>query len=194
MNAAIDAIAGSLIVILMLPGALFAREKVKPLTVCEILADTKRFGSTPVAVLGRLDCPSSMENACYLIEDRCDRPVVSADHTWPSKIWIEFIRPAAPKSKVEVDQAILSERLSVVRKSTKLGTHRIVLFKGKNGVVVPDRWSDQPDEWTLAYGRILITKALQHYSGAAAALEVNPNDMRHFKDEEYPASKDPVEK
>ena len=78
MNAAIDAIVGNLIVVLILPGALFAQEKVKPLTVCEILADTKRFGSTPVAVLGRLDCPSSIENACYLVEDRCDRPVVLA--------------------------------------------------------------------------------------------------------------------
>ena len=69
-----------------------------------------------------------------------------------------------------------------------------MLFKDKNGVVVPDRWSDQPDEWALAYGRILIRKALQHYSGAAVALEVNPNDMRHLKDEECPASRDAVEK
>jgi hypothetical protein len=55
-----------------------------------------------------------------------------------------------------------------------------------DGVLVPDKWSDQPDEWGMAYGRILVTKALQHYSGAGVALKINPNDLRSIKNDEYP--------
>lgn len=42
------------------------------------------------------------------------------------------------------------------------------------------------DEWGMAYGRILITKALQHYSGAGVALKISRNDLRSIKNDEYP--------
>jgi hypothetical protein len=175
--------AGVAAVVLLVTGA-SGQEPVKPATVCEVLADTKRFQGKPVAVLGRLDCIFTFESACYLVEDRCDRPSVSDDHTWPNKIWLQFIFPATPKSNVQIDAAVLDEKQALVRTSTKLGTHRVMLLKKKDGVLVLDKWSDQPDEWAVVYGRILITKALQHYSGADVALELNPNDLRSFKDDD----------
>ena len=176
----------------MLPGALLGQEKVKPVSVCEVLAYAKRLSTSPVAVLGRLDCPPSLENACWLSEDHCDQPVVYGGRTWPSKIWIEFIQPETPKLKVEIDLAVLREKLSTIRKSTKLGTHQTMLLKNKDGVLVPDKWGDEPDEWAVVYGRISLTKALQHYSGAVVAI--SRNDFQVIKDEDYEQPKSRVEK
>src|SRR5579862_5764358 len=141
----------------VLPVMICGQETVKPVTVCEVLSNPQNFGDKPVAIVGRLDCTFSIENSCYLVEDRCGQPFVSDGKTWPNKIWIEFVFPAAPKSNVEIGPSALSDCISAVRKSTSLGTHRVMLLKSKDGVLVPDRWSDQPDEWGVAYGRILIT-------------------------------------
>jgi hypothetical protein len=184
MNIAVGARARGLIVVAMLPVSLLGQERVKPVTVCEVLANAKRLStSSPVGVLGRLYCPPSLENACWLTEDHCDQPVVYAGRAWPSKIWIEFIQPETVLLKVEVDRAVLREKLSVIRKTTKLGMHQTMLFKSKDGVIVPNGWGDEPDKWAVVYGRISITKALQHYSGAAVAI--SRNDLQVIKDEDY---------
>ncbi len=180
------------VIVTMLLGALLGQERVKPVTVCEVLADTKRLSTSPVAVLGRLYCPPSIENACWLTEDHCDQPVKYAGRTWLSKIWIEFAQPETQKLKVEIDPAVLREKLSVIRKTTRLGIHQTMLFNSKDGVLVPDRWSDEPDEWAVVYGRISISNALRHYSGAAVAI--SRNDFHAIKDEDYGEPKSKVEK
>lgn len=128
----------------VLPVMMFGQENVRPVTVCEVLANPKKFSDKPVAIVGRLDCTFSIKNSCYLVEDLCDQPFVSDGRTWPNKIWIEFVFPAAPKSNAEIKSSALSESISAVRRSTSLGTHRVMLLKNKDGVLVPDRWSDQP--------------------------------------------------
>jgi len=191
MNTAVGARARSLIAVAMLPGALLGQERVRPVTVCEALANAKRLStSSPVGVLGRLYCPPSFENACWLTEDHCDQPVLYAGRTWPSKIWIEFIQPETLQLKI--DPAVLREKLSVIRKTTKLGMHQTMLFKSKDGVIIPNGWCNEPDEWAVVYGRISITKALQHYSGAAVA--VSRSGFQVIKDEDYAEPKSNVEK
>jgi hypothetical protein len=64
------------------------------------------------------------------------------------------------KLKVEIDSAVLREKLSMIRKSTKLGTHQIMRLKNRDGVLVPDRCINEPDEWAVVYGRISITESL----------------------------------
>ena len=192
MNSATSVLFSNLVLVAVLAGVLSGQEKVKPVTVCEVLTDVKRFSTSPVGVLGRLYCPSSLENACWLTEDHCDQPVVYEGREWPSKIWIEFISPETLKLKIEIDPAVLRERLAIIRKSTKLGTHRMMLFREKGAVLVPDKWSDEPDEWAVVYGRISMTAALQHYSGAVVAI--SRNDVRRFKDEDCGQPKANVEK
>ena len=169
----------------VIPTIIFGQENIKSVTVCEVLANPKKISGTPVAIVGRLDCLDLIiEHPCWLVEDNCTRPFISNGFTFPNKIWIEFVFPATPKSNVEINASTLSDNLSVLRKSTKLGTHRVMLLKNKDGVLVFEKWSDQPDEWGVAYGRIVITKGLQHYSGAGVALKINPNDLRSIKNDE----------
>lgn len=171
----------------VIPVMIFGQENIKPVTVCEVLANPGQFSQKPVAIVRRLGCPDVLiEHPCWLEEDNCTRPLVSDGQTWPNKIWIEFVFPASPKSNVEINTAALIDTLSLLRKSTKLGTHRVLVIPKKDGVQDQAKWSDQPDEWGMAYGRIVITKALQHYSGAGIALKINPNDLRSIKNDEYP--------
>lgn len=175
----------------VVPVMMFGQQNITPVTVCRVLADPKKLSRMPVAIVGRLDCPDMvLEHPCWLEEDNCTGPFVSNGRTWPNKIWIEFAFPATPKSNVEIKASSLRDSLSVLRKSTKLGTHRVMWFTNKEGTIVPDKWSDQADEWGIAYGRLVITKALQNYSGAGVALKINPNDLRSIRNEEYPEKGD----
>lgn len=173
----------------LFPDLVFGQEPAKPLTVCEVLANAKTLTGKLVAVMGRLDCPFNLiENPCWLVEDHCAKPAVFRGQVWPNKIWIATANLATSKSSFEVEPAVLRETLAALRKTTSLGTHRIMRLQKKYRVLVPDKRVDVPDEWGLAYGRIVIERGLQHNSGAALALRIDPHDLRNIKDGDEPAA------
>ena len=64
-------------------------KKAKRVTVCEALADPKKFSGKPAAIVGRVDCENSrIDRVCFLAEDHCDQAATTGAYTWPNKVLI----------------------------------------------------------------------------------------------------------
>jgi hypothetical protein len=191
------------VAVAFLPGDLFGQSKsdrrVKLVTVCELLRDLQKYTDKDLAILGRLDCGHSLtDNPCFLTEDRCERPITTEGYVWPNKVaitgWEEGV--AKPPSEVpQIDQPTLIEKLSLVRKNTKLGLHREPQFKTEGRTVRFSHFADTKDEWGIAYGRVFSAKLQNEpcgdeigcggFGGAPVGLIIGTGIL-NFKDEDYP--------
>ena len=174
------------ILALPLPLMTFGQRPVKPITVCEALANYKKLSGKAVAIVGRLDCTDNIiDTHCYLTEDRCPQLFVSNGETWSNRIWVQwkFERPYSEQASVTVDEAALKEKLTAVRASTALGTHKVMQWKKINGVAEPAGWADEPDTWGVGYGRIIKGRPVNFF-GAPVGLLTRSSDIRHVKAEE----------
>ena len=209
------------IAVAAVPGASFAQEttvvlsstmfpagaskKVKPVTVCEALADRKAFNGKPVAIVGRIDCGSSLiDHVCFLAEDRCEQPVTTDGYTWPNKVvivdsWEEGM-PKPPSATPEINRDTLVRKLSLVRQSTALGVHKEPRFKTEGRTITFSHFADVNDEWGVAYGLIFIVPRpgkdkcgteieCGGFGGAPAALITAPGSLRTVKDDEHAGPK-----
>ena len=205
MNIGVLAIAG-LSLALLVPG-MFRRPKsdqqLKPVTVCEVLGNLQKYSDQDLAILGRLDCGSSViDRTCFLVEKQCERPIATETFVWPSKVlivdyWHEGM-PKPPTGNPQIDQPTLTEKLSLIRKSTKLGLHKVALFKTEGRTITFSHFDDVKDEWGVAYGKVFNALKIgwdnscveagcgDGFFGAPAALIINPDSLRRFKDEDYP--------
>jgi hypothetical protein len=106
-------------------------------TVCDILVDAAKYNGRTVAVLGRADCNwNPIDTSCFLAEDQCSRPLVTHHHNWPTKIWVQCVYddepwPQLSREKLVVDEPALTEKLELLRRSTKLGVHKQMVFGAK---------------------------------------------------------------
>lgn len=129
--------------VLAIPGLLtmrsFTQETLRPVPVCEILADLKSFNGKQVAVIGRWT--STMEGL-WLGEDKCNRTLRTNDHLWDSSLWLQHEPSSELRREIALDQNVLKEKLSLVRLRTKL---RPPVAKSI------DQWGDA---WAVVYGRI----------------------------------------
>jgi len=50
---------------------------VKPVTVCEVLADPAAYIGKPIAVLGRFNGGNLIDGCCALVQDRCNQSVIT---------------------------------------------------------------------------------------------------------------------
>jgi hypothetical protein len=66
--------------------ALTGPDGVKPVTVCEVLANPGAYNGKNVALLGRLD--DSLFYGSWLSEENCGSTLTTDGHTWPNKVWI----------------------------------------------------------------------------------------------------------
>jgi hypothetical protein len=100
----------------LLSGLVFGQEAVKPVTVCEVLANAKAFSGKPVAIVGRLECHWSLiDHTCYLAEGRCERPVTTEGYVWPNKILLAGYRQERfCSSTICLDQYISRNRVSIL--------------------------------------------------------------------------------
>jgi hypothetical protein len=169
-------------------------KKEKPVTVCESLADHKKFSGKPIAIVGRIECGASLiDHVCFLVEDRCDQPNRTDGHAWPNKVLIvnywEEGMPKPPSTIPEIDQATLVKKLSLVGKSTVLGLHKEPRFKAEGQTVTFSHLADVKDEWGIAYGLFFTTPKLRKgdcddesgcggFDGAPVALITLPNALR----------------
>jgi hypothetical protein len=177
-------------------------KKEKPVTVCETLADPKKFSGKPVAIVGRIECGASLiDHVCFLAEDRCDQPVTTDGYPWPNKVLIvnywEEGMPKPPSTMPEVDQATLLKKLSIVARNSTLGLHKEPRFKMEGQSITFSHLADVKDEWGIAYGLFFTAPKLQKdgcgdeigcggFDGAPAALITLPNALRPIDTKDAP--------
>jgi hypothetical protein len=145
--------------------------QVKVLTVCEVLGNVTHYADTSVAVVGRMERSVSFtDHYEFLSQDRCEHPVVTHGHVWSDKIRIwtagERGMPKLPSDRPEFEQSVVAQKLLIVRKSTKLGTHQEPQFKADGHSIVYTQDAEVPNEWAIVYGRIVRVAKLNKDCGA----------------------------
>ena len=179
-----------------------ATKLVKPVTVCDVLADLDRFSGRPIAIVGRLDCSWSLtDHTCHLAEHKCERPVATQGFVWPNKIllmedWEEGM-PKPPTENPEIESAALLQKLSLISQTTRLGFHKEPLFRGKDHTIIFTRMAELKDMWSAVFGRLFATPNLKKdgcgdelgcggFDGAPAAIIIKPGSIRTYDDNEVP--------
>jgi hypothetical protein len=176
-------------------------KKQKPVTVCEAIANRKKFSGKPIAIVGRIECGSSLiDHVCFLAEERCQQRFDTDGFTSPNKVLIvnywEEGMPKPPAITPETDGSALLRKLSKVRKTTSLGQHKVQQFKTE-GAQTFSYLADVEvnDEWGIAYGLFFTAKALRNdgctevtgcavFNGAPVALITTPNALHALHTEE----------
>jgi hypothetical protein len=157
--------------LLVLAGIAVGQEKsddrIQLRTVCEVLGDVNRFADTAVAVVGRMERSVSLiDHYEFLSQDRCEHPIITHGHVWSDKIqiWVKWEEgmPKPPSGRPKLQGAVVAAKLSVVRKTTQLGSHQEPRF---NGDVHPST-TTVPNEWAVVYGRIVRSPELAEDCGA----------------------------
>src|SRR3982751_3034688 len=67
------------------------KDALKPMTVCEVLQNPRKFVGQDIAVVGRADS-DELALAGLLTEDHC-QPLRTGAFVWPSRIWIDCCDP-----------------------------------------------------------------------------------------------------
>jgi len=111
------------------------------LTVCEVLGNLPHFANTVVAVLGRLESSVSLtDHDQFLSQDRCDHPVITQGRVWSNKIqlWTGWEKgmPKPPRDRPKLEVSVIASKLSIVRQTTELGSHREPGFKADGRSIV----------------------------------------------------------
>jgi len=129
----------------------------KPVRVCEVLADLSARDGKVVAVLGRF---SFRENGRFLSEDGCERTLAAGDSAWPNALRVVFDPKSGPAlpPRLELDAADVYQPLKLVRQRTALGKFRF-------GSVDYDRWA-------VVFGRIEVGGAVKTGPKPAAPAQI----------------------
>jgi nitrogen fixation protein len=102
----------------------------------------------------------------FLSQDHCEHPIVTHGHMWPSKIQIwsgwEKGMPKPPSDRPALKQTVIAAKLSVVERSTKLGSHREPQFDAGGHPIAA---AEVQNEWAVVYGRIVRSPKLNHDCG-----------------------------
>lgn len=140
--------------ILLCPLIQRAEPPLKPVTVCDVLADLPAYDGKAVAVVGRF---SFRQAGRWLGEQKCASKFVTGDQEWPNSLWVTFDPATAPKPPgvMAVDAPLLAQKVREV----KLGTSLTKLPFG----------SSDYDSWALVFGRVETRKDL---------VAVTPNGTR----------------
>ena len=177
------------------PGQSKNARPTKPLTVCEVLGDLNQHADTAIAVVGRMESSVGLiDHYEFLAQDRCEHPVTTGRHVWLNRIeiwdrWEEGM-PKPPSDKPVLNHADLAAKLSAVRKSTTLGFHEEPQIKTKGGSTKVSI-VQVPNEWAVAYGRIVRLPNLDRDCGSEACggfdvplmIVVEPYSVHRLRDD-----------
>jgi hypothetical protein len=141
--------------------ALTGKDGLKPITVCDVVANPNAYAGRDVAVLGRLG--QTMEGA-WLSEDHCEKQIETDGYVWPSSIWIAGDRtaPDPPLGLLVLDGDALSEKVASVRGTTVLRTVKTVCWTPSEK---PHQCEVQ-ENWSVIYGRIETQQILRRPNGS----------------------------
>lgn len=192
---------------IVLTGTALAQHKsddgpLKPVTVCEILANPQVFNGKNLAVLGRF---SFTDEGQWLVDDGCGTKLVTDGYTWRNLIWLDRCHEAAPdppSGSLILDESDLNEKLVQVRRTTQLKVQRRWVNSGivhKDGTTESTSgWRDVKDEWAVVYGRLEARNNLKppqgngpnrywgngfgHLAAAPVQLVIKQNNIRTIPD------------
>ena len=162
----------SIIVVMMTTGIVVGQQRlsgqVKVLTVCEALGNANLYADAAVAVVGRMERSVSLtDHYEFLSQDRCEHPIVTNGHVWPGKIQIwttwEEGMPRPPSERPKLERPAIALKVSMVRKTTKLGSHREPQFQADGRSIGSAK---VPNAWAIVYGRIVRVPNLNEDCGA----------------------------
>ena len=143
-----------------------ADEPIKVLTVCEVLSDLEHYDGRQIAILGRFDRGGLIDGGCALVEDRCEKPVVTKGYVWKNRIDVPFVSTALQQTaEIVLDEAQLNEKLDLVRKSSDLRCTDWPVFLPSGKIT---RRSIK-DQWAVAYGEIQFRKGLEPPTGTVGS-------------------------
>ena len=134
------ALARLALIITLFVGAEFAADApLRPVTVCEILAQPAQYEGAAIPVLGKFSFRAAAGR--FIAEDGCDSKPASMS------LRVEFDAKGAPKPPgvLEVEAAALNRKLEDVKRRTPLGKFRF--------------GSLDYDRWAVVYGRVEIARA-----------------------------------
>lgn len=146
--------------------------KLKIVTVCEVLGSVNRYSDTVVAVIGRWEPSVSLtDHYEFLAQDRCQHPVITHGHVWEDKIRVwsawETGMPKPPSERPRLEPSVVAAKLSLVRKTTRLGFHQEPQFKLDGRSIVYSHSARKANAWAAVYGRLVKVPKLNEDCGAA---------------------------
>jgi len=188
---------------MMTAGMIFGQTRssaqVKVLTVCEVVGNVPLYADTAVAVVGRLERTVSLtDQSEFLSQDRCEHPVITHGHTWSDKIQIwaawEEGMPKPPSDRPKLERSVIATKLSILRKTTKVGSHQEPQFKADGRSIVYSHTAEVPNEWAVVYGRIVRVANLNEDCGADGCggdnvpliIIAEPYNIRGLRDDATP--------
>jgi hypothetical protein len=117
--------------------------QLKPVRVCEILQDLAAYNGKTVLVVGRF---SFRESGRYIAEDTCGQKLSSGGTGRAYTLVLVSDPKTGPKGpeRIEIDAALLREKLKLVKASTALRKFRF--------------GSPDYDRWAVVLGRIELSK------------------------------------
>lgn len=154
-------------------GILLGQEKlnVNMVTVCEVLGDLRHYTNTDVAIVGRMERNVSLiDHYEFISQDHCEHPVITHGYLWSNKIQIltgedaGILKPPGDEPKL-AHSAIIA-KLSIIRKTTKLGFHQEPRFRADGRVISYSHMASVPNEWAVVYGRIMTVPKLDEDCGS----------------------------
>lgn len=192
---------------MMTVGIIFGQQRsngqVKVLTVCEVLGNVPLYADTAVAVVGRMERTVSLtDHYEFLSQDRCERPVVTHGHTWSDKIQVEAAweagMPKPPSDRPRLERSVVATKLSILRKTTRVGAHQEPQFKADGRSIVYSHTAEVPNEWAVVYGRIVRAANLNEDCGADGCggddvpliIIAEPYNIRELRDDATPLPED----
>jgi hypothetical protein len=177
--------------------------QVKVLTVCEVLGNVPRYANTVVAVVGRMERSVSLtDHYEFLSQDRCEHPVITHGHAWSDKIqvwaaWEEGM-PKPPSDRPKLERSVVASKLSILRKTTTLGSHQEPQLKADGNSIVYSHTAEVPNEWAVVYGRIVRVANLSEDCGAEGCggdnvpliIIAEPYNIHGLRDDATPLPQD----
>ena len=183
-------------------GQQMSSSRVKVLTVCEVLADVSRYADTVIAVVGQLERSVSLiDHYEYLSEEGCERPVITHGHASSNRIQIwtdwEDRMPKPPSDSPRLDPVVVAGKLSLMRRTTRLGAHQEPRFTTEGQVIRYSHTVTVPNEWAVAYGRIMRSPDLDEDCGRKGCggddvplvIIANEHDVHKLADIDSPSRK-----
>jgi hypothetical protein len=165
-------------------------ERLKIRTVCEVLGNAHHYANRVVAVVGRLEQSVSLiDHYEFLGQDGCKHPVNTKGHVWPTKVLLAYWEegmPKPPSDTPEFDRDAVIIGLALVRKATTLGVHKVPQFTTQGNSLVFSRFADSPNDWAIAYGRIISSSKIgkkrcgddcNGFLGAPVAIILGPEGV-----------------
>jgi hypothetical protein len=114
----------------------------RPVTVCDLVAQIDAFQNEEVAVLGRLDVTNGQK---VLIQRGCPSGSSTGNIQISTVRVVEIGGPDPPKGQLYLNERSVSEKLAIVKSTTTLD-------------YVPAKPAGQFRSWAVVYGRVVYTR------------------------------------